>query len=471
MNKEKDIKNLDQFFKQGLEDPVDKTVFRDADWDALEQMLGGKRTGIVFWLPWLSSAAAILIVAFGWWMLRPQATNHAQKPQQQMAVNRVQKAEQPAVTDKNKQIAAVNESEKNDINKNDINNTAVKPAATGKPITELSVQPKHQTTRPAYIAANTVINKHRVKGAMLPGETVNAEQKGSAGISQAITGQPNPSPDSYRDRDNSRDNEILAAVPLPIAIGTIESEMPGITPNTAGNPDIASINILPETTAGSSAGSDTKAGKTIIKKTGVPYRPQYALSVLASQELNGVGSLQQASGGIDVGLLFSAGLVKKFTISTGLHYSLKPYTLPFSEYHTTYKFKNAPQTVSADCRILDIPINIDYQVYNKSRNKITVGTGLSSYIMMHESYTYDYGSSDVLYGPSYYAVKTQGKYYFSIMNLEASYQRQVSSKFGVSLQPYLKIPLSNIGYSQIKVETFGVAAGLNWNINSLTKPK
>jgi len=460
MNKEKDIKNLDQFFKQGLEDPVDKAVFRDADWDALEQMLGYKRPGIVFWLPYLSSAAAILIVAFGWWMLRPQATDHAQKPQQQVAVNHAQKAQQPtvagktqlaAVTNQNQQVAAANVNGKNNINSAD-----VKPVATGKPETELSLQPQHQTTRPAYIAANPVTNKRRVKGVLLPGETVNTEQNGSAGISQPVSAQT-----------NTRDNEILAAV----------SETSGITPsNTMDNPVLTSIDILPKTAIGSSVpiaiGTDAaKAGKTTIKKTGVPYHPQYTLSILASQELNGVGSLQQASGGIDAGLLFSAGLVKKFTITTGLHYSLKPYTLPFNEYHTTYKFKNSPQTVSADCRIIDIPINIDYQVYNKYRNKITVGTGLSSYIMMHESYTYDYGSSGVLYGPSYYAVKTRGKYYFSIMNLEASYQRQVSSKFGVSLQPYLKIPLSNIGYSQIKVETFGVAAGLNWNINSLTKPK
>ncbi len=459
MNNEKDIKNLDQFFKQGLEDPVDKAVFRDADWAALEQLLGNKRTGIIFWLPYLSSAAAILIVAFGWWMLRPQATSHAQKPQQQVAVTHVQKAQQSAAEGQT-QLATVHQAQQvaaaNENGKNNINSAAVKPAATSKPGKELSIQPQHQTTGPAYIAANTGINKRRVKG-LLPGETVNTEQKGSAEISQA--GIAKTKPDSYQ--DNTRDNEILAAV----------SEKPDITPNTAGSPVLASINILPETTTGSSVDPNTKAGKTTLKKTGTPYRPQYALSILASQELNGVGSLQQASGGIDAGLLFSAGLVKKFTITTGLHYSLKPYTLPFSEYHTTYKFKNAPQTVSADCRILDIPINIDYQVYNKSRNKITVGTGLSSYIMMHESYTYDYGSSDVLYGPSYYAVKTQGKYYFSIMNLEASYQRQVSSKFGISLQPYLKIPLSNIGYSQIKVETFGVAAGLNWNINSLTKPK
>jgi hypothetical protein len=57
------------------------------------------------------------------------------------------------------------------------------------------------------------------------------------------------------------------------------------------------------------------------------------------------------------------------------------------------------------------------------------------------------------------------------MNLQASYERKVAPNVGLSFTPYLKLPLSNIGYSQVKVQTFGVAVGLNWNINSITKPR
>ena len=53
MKKDKNIKNLDEFFKQGLADPVDKAEFREDDWDALEQMLGKKRRGVVFWLAYV----------------------------------------------------------------------------------------------------------------------------------------------------------------------------------------------------------------------------------------------------------------------------------------------------------------------------------------------------------------------------------------------------------------------------------
>lgn len=88
--KEKQDKDIDNLFKRGLEDPVDQTGFMEDDWNALEQMLdkGKKRRGIVFWLPVLSAVAALLLLFFGWWMFRPQVTDHQQKPQPQVTINR-----------------------------------------------------------------------------------------------------------------------------------------------------------------------------------------------------------------------------------------------------------------------------------------------------------------------------------------------------------------------------------------------
>ncbi|HWZ36656.1 MAG TPA: hypothetical protein VNW51_10870, partial [Mucilaginibacter sp.] len=259
---------------------------------------------------------------------------------------------------------------------------------------------------------------------------------------------------------NDTTGPYLAMVPVSITDAVAIDQESG--------PGIPILNEQPKTGINAAA---IAASKQTVKtnSTSSALRPQYALSVLAAPEVNGVGSFNSTSSGTNIGLLFTVGL-NKFSASTGATYSTKPYSMPFSNYHTTYKFKTEPNYVMADCRVLDIPINLGYQVFNKSRNKISVGTGLSSYIMMHESYAYDYGNA-VYPGPSSYTVKGKGKYFFSIMNLQASYERKVASNIGLSLTPYLKLPLSDIGYSQVRVQTFGVAVGLNWNINSLTKPK
>ncbi len=206
----------------------------------------------------------------------------------------------------------------------------------------------------------------------------------------------------------------------------------------------------------------------IKSKTNPAFRPRYALSVLAAPDINGVGSFQQSKVGTNLGLLFSAGISKKFTVSTGALYSSKPYEAGYNSYNFPYHFNNAPSSVTADCRMLDIPLNVNYQVYHKKQNKLSIGTGLSSYIMLHEAYTFNYNNYNGYNtaGPSHYTVPNSGKYFFGIYNLNISYERQLNSKVGLMVQPYLKLPLAAIGYSQVRLQTTGVAVGLNWNLNT-----
>ena len=164
------------------------------------------------------------------------------------------------------------------------------------------------------------------------------------------------------------------------------------------------------------------------------------------------------------------GLSRKFSISTGAIYSVKPYVTNFENYHTLYHFPTNPVNVTADCRMLDVPLNLGYQIYNRHQNSITVGTGLSSYIMLHENYKFNYANTYYSVGPAQYTVPNSSGYYFGILNLNATFQHQVSSKVGFSVQPYFKLPLSNIGYSQVRLQTTGVALGLTWNLNSFSRP-
>ncbi|MCC8427151.1 hypothetical protein [Mucilaginibacter sp. UR6-11] len=421
-------KGIDDIFKHGLGDPVDETAFRESDWDGLENMLDERKgKGKIFWLPILGSVAAVLLAFFGLWMFRPQATPTKHNTEM-VATKTIKSKSSVAYVPQSRQHPAVNQPSQNG---NAPVSKSISTTDDGKIVT--------QPGRSSYLAGN-----------------LNKRKRGVADTAPQTAGNYGISAAAKKGRDAAGPNTTLAA----ISTGVVTID------NGLQVPAITTTDILPK------RGFDAlAASKPVSKKIGTSaFRPQFALSVLAASELNGVGSFQSTSSGTNLGLMFSVG-VKKFTLSTGANYSTKPYTLPFDQYHTSYQFKNTPQYVTADCRVLDIPINIGYQLYNKSRNKITVGTGISSYIMMHESYTYDYGNTSTLYGPSYYAVKNKGKYIFSIMNLQASYERQINSKVGISLQPYLKVPLSNIGYSQVKVQTFGVAVGLNWNINSLIKPK
>ena len=80
--KEKD-EDLDKLFKKGLEDPVSEPAFREADWDAMEQMLddGKKRRGIIYMLPIISGVAAVLLIFLGYLFFKADQTKPEKKNQ------------------------------------------------------------------------------------------------------------------------------------------------------------------------------------------------------------------------------------------------------------------------------------------------------------------------------------------------------------------------------------------------------
>jgi len=404
-------KGLDDLFKKKLEDPVDQIGYKEEDWTALEKMLDQqkKRKGIIFWLPYIASVAALLLLFLGWWNFRPQVNrdNHH---------NKFQASNQPVKS-----------------------NTGTNGGAIRQP-----VNPK-QTQTPANAvnyAANTGVSAGR--------------RNGKTGKSLSAAG-------SRRDTTGLQKNDLLNTPQMEALTATSHSQVTG--PSSVGALPVSSIDIPQPAIRTTAIKTDMH-----LNKPKEAYRPQYAISVLAAPDINGVGSFQQGKVGTNFGLLFSAGLFKKISLSTGVLYSVKPYTESFQDYHTKYQFPVTPVNVTADCRMLDIPLNLGYELYNKHQSKITVGTGLSSYIMLHESYKFNYTDSySYTTGPANYNVPGVNKYFFGVLNLNATYQRQLNSNVGISLQPYLKLPLTNLGYSQVRLQTTGVAIGVTWNFNSLAK--
>ncbi|MDR3696829.1 hypothetical protein [Mucilaginibacter sp.] len=411
MNKERN-EGLDNLFKTKLEDPVNQAGFREEDWGSFEKMLDQhkKPRGIIYWLPVLSGVAALLLLFFGWWFFKGANNQH---------------------NSSGKPVAVIN---------HPIGNSG----KNGGPARQPAGHTINQTPVPVNYADNINRGKNRAG---------NKTFTTSADGARRTTGQVTAIKDTLVDRSG----ETLAS----------KSRMPQFENEHLAIQPLQLVDLSKKSNATAITSVDKKNMKRI--NTQRSFVPQYALTVLAAPDINGVGSFQQSKMGTNIGLQFSAEVSKKLTITTGAVYSVKPYITGFENYHTLYQFKADPINVTADCRMLDIPINVGYQVFNKHQNKISIGTGLSSYIMLHESYKFNYANT-YLTGPSNYTVPNSNKYFFGVLNLNATYQRQLNQKVGLTIQPYVKLPLTNIGYSQVRLQTTGVAIGLSWNLNSSSTP-
>lgn len=499
MSTEKEENKLEKLFKNGLEDPVNEPAFREADWDAMEQMLDEgrkRRSGMVYLLPIISGIAAMLLMFLGYVFFKSNETKPVKK--NQVAATHPTKTE---VTDKAK------------------NNTGT----NGEPTRQLADSGKQQTKSAEYAATGPAqtsraesgktffpLSSGKVRrGTGTGSQNSNNEQQILAGSPAKNTTNDKTALITADGKANQKVNVLanngknvttadrtgLTTADDKTALGTADGKanQKGDVLANNGNKTIKADDRTVLGTADSKtqvSAADAKGGQKIIaanptsknSKSAIRQnpgsRPIFALGVIASSDLNGVNSsFQQSKIGGNFGAMFSATF-KKWTISTGAQYDVKPYLTSFDNYHTSYQFPTNPSTVRADCRMLDIPLNVNYQVYRQRANSISIGTGLSSYFMLREDYQFNYDNGSASgygggtpTGPLHYTVVNRNHNILSVLNIDATYTHQINSKFGVTVQPYTKVPLSDVGASQVRLQSTGVAFGINWNINASSKPK
>jgi len=181
-----------------------------------------------------------------------------------------------------------------------------------------------------------------------------------------------------------------------------------------------------------------------------PVRRKWALSLLVAPAYNGVDHLNNGQIGSDIGLMVTLGLTKKWSLSTGAVYAKKLYD-------ADYSYASYTQKVDADCRVLDIPVNVGYTLLNSGKTRISFGTGISSYIMLREDYRFNNSNREDIH------LVNENQHWLSVLNLHANYEFKLSPRISINAQPYMKIPVSDIGYYKVRLESLGLAIGAGWS--------
>ncbi len=188
---------------------------------------------------------------------------------------------------------------------------------------------------------------------------------------------------------------------------------------------------------------------------------QLALSLLVAPAYNGVDNLNDGSFGGDIGVLVSWNLTPKWQVSTGAVYAKKLYETNLNNYNNEVDY--AAQTVDADCRVLDIPLNIQYALLKSGKTTIHIGTGISSYLMLKEDYYFEDTNG---YGQNSQEVHltNENQHWLSVLNFQMSVQQQISSRVSINLQPFVKLPTQDIGYAKVRLQSYGMALSASWTL-------
>jgi len=183
---------------------------------------------------------------------------------------------------------------------------------------------------------------------------------------------------------------------------------------------------------------------------------RFSLGLSLAPEYSGI-SFEGSKPGFGLGITASYYLANRLSIATGVFYSKKVYDIGESGYGTYNGLWNQvrrPDDIDASCKVIEIPLNLRLDMISTNRSKIFIGTGLSTYFMTAEDYAFIYNSarSQDISGIN---LRGENNHFFSIYNFSIGFQRRLTDRFGIEIEPYIKVPIGGVGLWNVNLTSSG----------------
>jgi hypothetical protein len=162
-----------------------------------------------------------------------------------------------------------------------------------------------------------------------------------------------------------------------------------------------------------------------------------------------------------IGLTVGYYLTGKLSINSGMLYLNKFYWAPGDKqnsaggaYNTQSFATPAPvKYINGAANIWELPLTLRYDFAKNQKTKFFANAGLSSYFIMKQTSIYFYDNS-------YFALKTidnsQVNYWFDVADVSLGLETEIGKGFSFQIEPYMKLPLKNMGIENVKLNTYGI---------------
>ncbi len=261
-------------------------------------------------------------------------------------------------------------------------------------------------------------------------------------------------------RDISDDNDIVSDNVDAIAKDTEKKNFNNITVPEIDRNAIAKTSIE-DSSKPKTDTSSNKATETVKKATrkNPPLSKKLSFTFSFGPDISSVGIDRPGKLALPYGIGVSYALSKSISIRTGFFVAKKIYDADSADYHPPSNFWNYYsnlEKIDANCLVYEIPVSVVYDFASTKKHNWFVSGGLSSYLMKKEKYDYYYKNSwgqPQLYHRTF---KNENSHIFSVLNLSGGYKYNINDRVSVMGEPYVKIPVSGVGYGKVKLNSAGV---------------
>lgn len=189
--------------------------------------------------------------------------------------------------------------------------------------------------------------------------------------------------------------------------------------------------------------------------------------VVATPDLSFISSSEMLKNPrLALGMMLEYRFARRWSIQLGVIKSDKVYTATGEQYKWPEIWnsqKARPTEVAANCKVLDIPINIRFDVLEGRRSRWFVSSGVSSYKMINERYDYTYPLHSYPKWMNWEG--STGSYWLGVLNASVGVERQISRNFSLQVEPFWKIPMAEVGFGKIRLQTSGIFISAKYRLS------
>jgi hypothetical protein len=168
-----------------------------------------------------------------------------------------------------------------------------------------------------------------------------------------------------------------------------------------------------------------------------------------------------------IGLTLGYYLTDKLSINTGFIYSNKfywskahnyffqqPANITPAAYLRTFAAPPPIDYINGASNIWELPLTLRYDFAHHNKTKFFANAGLSSYFMMKQTYIYFLHSNQ---NQLAYQISNnqQVNYWFGVADISAGFEAEIGKGFSFQAEPFLKLPLRNMGMEDLKLTSYG----------------
>lgn len=213
------------------------------------------------------------------------------------------------------------------------------------------------------------------------------------------------------------------------------------------------------------AASDRSPSFAAEERSAAQDLPRLSAGFVMAPDLSTVGSISNFyDPGYKIGLSLEYKLSKNWAVTGGIMQSNLRYMAYGDEFNPSAYQTNGtiPDRTVGECLLIDIPVNLKYNFLNLSRSRFYVVAGLSSYIMLNEDYRFRYDGDDTGLQQGW-SGDTGTRHWFSNAGLSIGYELDVHPNWSIRAEPYLRLPLREVGWANVNLYSMGSFVSFNYN--------